>query len=321
MGMIVRACLALALLLAVSATATAREVKSTLAAGDSGAIWFNSAGSLTRVDAQTPLQRAEPIALSGDLQLPDGAGPFAAVVLAHGCSGIVPGQRAWVAVLREWGYATFLMDSFAGRGLTEVCSNAFRLTGIQRVPDAYGALALLQTHPRIDPARIVLMGFSHGGILAMGASTRWAKETFAPAGRPGFRAFVPFYPYCNASYPESGQVSAPLRVHTGEADDWTPAKPCADLVQHLRAGGQDAVITLYPGAAHGFDSPGLTLRHLPQVDNGADCFMRAPSILGPFAGAAANCLRKGAHIGGDPQALQAVRANIRRELAELLGQR
>ena len=28
---------------------------------------------------------------------------------------------------------------------------------------------------------VALIGFSHGGILTMGASTAWAKETFAPS--------------------------------------------------------------------------------------------------------------------------------------------
>jgi dienelactone hydrolase len=92
-----------------------------------------------------------------------------------------------------------VFDSFRGRNLIEVCTNARTLTGTQRIPDAYGALRILVTHPKIDPRRVALMGFSHGGILTIGASTVWAKETFAPSGQPAFRAFLPFYPYCGPS--------------------------------------------------------------------------------------------------------------------------
>jgi len=99
------------------------------------------------------------------------------------------------------------------------------MRALQRVPDAYGALRLLAAHPRIDPRRIALMGFSHGGALTMLASTAWAKDTYAAGGLPSFRAFFPFYPNCNPSFPERSRVSAPVRIHTGAADDWTPAKP------------------------------------------------------------------------------------------------
>src|SRR5262245_42167709 len=140
--MSVRAGLALAMLLLAADASAADDVKAALAATDVGVIRFASAGTLSRPDPQTPLSRGAPVALSGELALPEGNGPFAAVVLAHGCSGISGGVKAWAVVLREWGYASFVLDSFAGRDLTEVCTNAFKLTGTQRVPDAYGALAV-----------------------------------------------------------------------------------------------------------------------------------------------------------------------------------
>lgn len=316
--MSVPARLALATLLLAAGPAAAADVKAALDASDVGTIWFASAGTMNRPNPETAYQRGAPVTLVGDLQLPEGEGPFPVVVLAHGCNGPTANEDAWAAVLREWGYASFVLDSFLGRRLVEVCSNAFRLTGMQRVPDAYGALAVLQTHPRLDSTRIALMGFSHGGSLTMIAATQWAKQTFVPAGRPGFRAFLAFYPTCNAENPEVLAVSAPLRVHTGEADDWTPAKPCAARVHQLKAGGYDAEILVYPGVAHAFDVPGLSKRYLPHVDNGADCFIQGPSILGPFSGLASGCLRKGAHIGGDTAALEAARANVRRQLAGLL---
>ena len=314
----VRVDFALAILVFTTGVAAAADVKAVLDARDVGTIRFDSAGTLNRPGPETAYQRGAPVTLSGELALPEGAGPFPTVVLAHGCNGISGVDAAWAAVLREWGYASFTLDSFHGRRLVEVCSNALKLTGTQRVPDAYGALAVLQTHPRLDPRRIALMGFSHGGSLTMAAATQWAKQTFAPVDRAGFRVFLPFYPYCNTEYPEALAVSAPLRVHTGEADDWTPAKPCAAQVQRLKASGQDAEIVLYAGAAHAFDAPGLTKRYLPHVDSGADCFFKGPSILGPFSASASGCLRKGAHIGGDPAALEAARANVRLQLADLL---
>ena len=58
---------------------------------------------------------------SGTLAFPAGPGPVPAVVLMHGCSGIGASVRGWERELRAWGYATFVVDSFRGRGLREVC--------------------------------------------------------------------------------------------------------------------------------------------------------------------------------------------------------
>jgi dienelactone hydrolase len=296
-----------------------KDLKPALAATDSGTIWFASSDTLVRTPDGSQLVPGEAVAISGDLELPSGAGPFPAVILAHGCNGIGFTEAGWAAGLRKEGYATFVVDSFRGRGLSEVCTSALTLTGTQRVPDAYGALRILITHPRIDARRIALMGFSHGGILTLDASTQWAKTRFAPASPHAFRAFIAFYPYCNTTYPERERISAPLRIHTGELDDWTPARPCVRLVEALRAAGQDAAITVYPGAHHSFDGRAPLIR-LANVDSGADCEFRVPSILGPFPPrpAIAACLRKGATIGGNSAAAEQARRNVRAQLADLL---
>jgi dienelactone hydrolase len=297
-----------------------KEVKPNLTATDSGTVWFATAGSLVRTSDGSRFTTGSPVVISGELRLPSGAGPFPAVILAHGCGGIGGNVVAWASVLREWGYATFVVDSFGGRNLTEVCTSARTLTGTQRIPDAYGALRILVTHPKIDPRRVALMGFSHGGLLTMGASTAWAKETFAPSGRPAFRAFLPFYPYCNTVYPERERISAPVRIHSGEVDDWTPAGPCVRLVEILRASGQDATITVYPGASHGFDMSEVSFVRRTNVDSGADCAFQMASIMGPFPSASdtARCVRRGATVGFNREATEQARRNVRAQLAELL---
>ena len=288
---------------------------------DGSVIAFPSAGSLQRSADGRRFTPGGSASLSGELLFPEGSGPFPAVVLAHGCNGNRNVGAAWGPVLREWGYATFVIDSFRGRGITEVCTNGRILLPVQRVPDAYGALRLLAAHRKIDSRRIALMGFSHGGALTMLASTAWAKETYAAAGQPSFRAFFPFYPNCNAAFPERSRVSAPVRIHTGEADDWTPSRPCAELAASLQASGEDVAINVYPGAHHAFDQARGKI-FLPNVGNGADCFARLPSILGPFPAEAGRgppaCLKRGATVAGNPAAAAEARRNLRAQLAELL---
>jgi dienelactone hydrolase len=202
-----------------------------------------------------------------------------------------------------------------------VCGNALRLTGAERIPDAYAALALLARHPRIDSARVYLMGFSHGGIATLGAATTWARRRYAPPEGPAFRAFFPFYPYCNAIVPEMMEgLAGPVRVHIGELDDWTPARSCEELGALARSIGYDMQVTVYPGARHGFDAVGLPPAiYQRNVDNAATCTPRLASMMGPILNLfeLMGCMKKGATVGYHPEATERAREAMKRQLQNL----
>jgi dienelactone hydrolase len=284
-------------------------------------IRFESPESIALSADRSKYELAGPIALSGQLALPSGKGPFALVVLAHGCDGISPVETGWANLLGEWGYATLLLDSFTERGIEEVCTNAPALRPIQRVPDVYGALRTLGKHSRVDSRRVVLMGFSHGGAVALTAATAWAKAHFAPPERPAFRAFVSFYPSnCNVEYPERKSLSAPVRVHIGELDDWTPAAPCIRLVNEWKVSRQDVAISTYPGAHHAFDYPDLPHTRLADVDNGAGCTIRIAGPFGPLVPPVegVKCVKKGSTVAGNRGATGRAEQLVRQQLSELL---
>jgi len=144
------------------------------------------------------------------------------------------------------------------------------------------------------------MGFSHGGGTVLAAAAPWIARRYATPGGPAFRALIAFYPRCEARYPGT-PLAAPLRIHIGALDDWTPAPPCETLVAMLQRSGADARITVYPDSHHGFDST----RRGPPV--------RLPNVSVYGAG------RRGASVGPNPVAAQRARDNVRRELEELLG--
>ena len=310
--------LAMASLLALCGCASAPKGGSTSpSAGDVGTISFASTGSLDE-KSDGKLVPGAPVTISGDLQFPPGPGPFPAVVLAHGCGGIGYAEKTWVPFPHEWGYATFVVDSFKPRGLTSVCTNLRRLRSVRRIPDVYGALKVLATDPKIDAHRVALMGFSQGGVLTLLAATVWAKETYAPVAGASFRAFFPFYPYCNQRIPEQEHVSAPVRIHAGALDDWTPAKPCEELATSLRSASYDATIVVYPNAFHGFDEFGPVAR-LPNVDNLAKCYPKFATILAPVDPASiTGCMTKGATIGKNPAAVEQAKKNLREQLDVLM---
>lgn len=90
--------------------------------------------------------------LSAELFKPKGEGPFPAVLMLHGCSGIAPfadRYRQWGEDFRHWGYAALMLDSFSPRGLKN-CRSSTGGTVQERVKDAYMALRYLQ-NPAVYP--------------------------------------------------------------------------------------------------------------------------------------------------------------------------
>jgi dienelactone hydrolase len=210
------------------------------------------------------------------------------------------------------------VDSFGGRWLREICT-APGVTILERVADAYAGLRIISTHPRVDRSRIALMGFSHGGAVTLLGALAWARDRHVPPGGAAFRAFLPFYPVCAARFPELRRLAGPVRIHHGDADDWTPLAPCQEVAALMREHGQDATVTVYPGALHSFDNIGRAPQRLPGVRNPSGCRIELPSVETPVpAGELDRCLTRGATIGWNPEATEAARKNVLAQLAELL---
>lgn len=243
-----------------------------------------------------PVAVSRDLTLTGTLSLPATPTPVPAVVLMHGCGGVSGAMHAWARLLRGWGYAALVLDSFTARGLRRVCESA-GLTSEQRVDDAFAALQTLAAHPGIDAGRVALMGFSHGGGTVLTAAAPAIARRYAAPGGPRFRALVAFYPRCEGRYP-GAPLAAPLRIHIGALDDWTPAPPCETLAATLQGAGADVRITVYPDSHHAFDVP----RNGPPV-----------RLLNVGVG------RRGATVGPNPVERARARDNVRRELAEVLG--
>ncbi|UCF86071.1 MAG: dienelactone hydrolase family protein, partial [Desulfobacteraceae bacterium] len=184
---------------------------------------------------------SEPLILNGKLTKPQMKGPCPAVVLLHGCSGIMKVYEVWAERLTKWGYVTLQVDSLGTRGLSTVCSNPYLLGPETRAQDAYAAKSYLSGLSFVDSNRIAMVGWSHGGWTVL-------RELNNIRDSP-FRAAIAFYPYCDH---ELVNLNAPLLILIGEFDDWCPASFCS---AQMPSGDSDHEVSLkiYPGAYHGFD--------------------------------------------------------------------
>jgi dipeptidyl aminopeptidase/acylaminoacyl peptidase len=111
-----------------------------------------------------------PLTLRGYLRRPDGAGPFPAVVLLHGCGGSPESlDQLWGVRIAGWGYVTLTIDRFGPRGLKNTCRPGS--TPVDTAFDAYQALNFLVQQRFVDPSRVVAVGFSQGGWLGLSSSS------------------------------------------------------------------------------------------------------------------------------------------------------
>ena len=196
----------------------------------------------------------KPVTLAGELRLPrPGNDRLPAVVLLHSSGGISGGITDWAQDFNAMGVATFVVDSFTARGINNTVNDQSQLGRLAMTVDAYRALDLLSKHPRIDPARIALVGFSRGAQPTLYASLKRFQRMHGVAGQE-FAAYIPFYAACGTTYLEDDDVAGkPIRLFHGSSDDYNPVAPCRTYAARLKTAGKDVVLTEYAGAGHVFD--------------------------------------------------------------------
>jgi dienelactone hydrolase len=210
------------------------------------------AGALAIAACGEALQPTDParipayVGANGTFSRPQGSGPFATVVIMHGCGGPT-GHREWIGRLNAWGYATYYIDSFTPRRLKNVCAER-QFKGYQRVDDAYAALAHLRTRADVRGDRIGLIGFSHGADATAQVVTAAHAAT---ANVAPFAAAVAYYGGCRN---EKFGLATDLLILFGESDDWANVKACPRMLERQdRATQARLTIVTYPGAYHDFD--------------------------------------------------------------------
>lgn len=196
-----------------------------------------------------PVDSKDSATIRGHISKPEGNGPFPAVIIAHGCFGVEENQFEWAKRLNGWGYVTVIVDSFSPREVKSVCTAPSRVSPETRAYDLYGAAAYLRRQPFVNPQKIGLIGFSHGGWTALYA----AQSKFpAKAKEASLQAVIAYYPWC----PWLGlkETKTPLLVLMGKEDDWTPLRKCEKLLSGQKKDYKNQMsLIAYDHAHHAFD--------------------------------------------------------------------
>jgi uncharacterized protein len=206
--------------------------------------------------AQTFDRRA---ALVGELRIPVSDRERAPVVVIVNSSPGFDGRSAFYAEgLNAAGLASFEVDMFQGRGIPPWI--------VANMPHAFQALRWLARHPRVDGARVGIMGLSYGGQVAMLAASDEIVRTYAEPGQR-YAAHLANYPQCWALRKDRARVDKhykstffdavtgrPVHVLVGDRDGYGSLGTCREFLDALPAASKPYfAMTVYEGATFGWD--------------------------------------------------------------------
>jgi dienelactone hydrolase len=255
--------LAAGLLFAAGAAEAQTAVSDFKAGPPNGTYKFASATPATMPDLLRGGAEAPRADIVGHLFLPKGDAKVPAVILMHGSGGIYGAMTDyWPKQFTAAGIAVFSLDTFAPRGVKSTAEDQSQVPFVADIADVFAALNLLATHPRIDPSRIAIMGFSRGGIATWRAGVeRIIASRKLPDGLR-FAAHIPVYSGgCTGVFrlvvkPGTFTKAPMLWIH-GDADDYTPIGPCQEYAASIGKAGTPVEFVVLKGARHKFDADGL----------------------------------------------------------------
>jgi dienelactone hydrolase len=215
-----------------------------------------------------------PLTIAGELRLPETDRQCPAVLVCHGSDGVDVRGAFHIDALVAAGFATFEIDMWAARGTMRGATARPRSVP-STLPDAYAALDFLAAQPEIDPARIAIIGFSWGGVVAMLAATRRYTDDLAAPGQ-AFAAHAAFYPVLWSYNKAPGHdfadlTGAPVLIQAGADDAYDDPDVCEAFLDRLDPTTRAQVdLKVWPGATHAFDRdlPAKTIVD-PYAHNGA----------------------------------------------------
>jgi len=167
-----------------------------------------------------------------------------AVLMMHGCAGIVRGPAPDRIFFMEKGYAVFEPDSFARPGREPCGGDVLDM----RIEELGYALEKIRGLSWVDQERVFLVGVSEGGA----AVAAWDQ--------PGFTAHIIVANNCNGNRPHAPE-GTPVLAIIGEFDSISEGSGCD--VQRSVSGSSSVVI---PGGQH-------DISKMPETEQAIDAFL------------------------------------------------
>ena len=184
------------------------------------------------------------------LYIPNGKGPFPAILLLHASTGVVKINHTWANLLKEQGYIVYIIDSFKPRGWKDRESIGWEKATTAQLTDVAPAFQYLSHLSLVDSNRIGLLGFSMGGFDVLRVMERHPSPLEKFHTIP-FKVAASFYGVCHRLAAET-QLKNNTMIFIGDEDDRSTTKDCMQLIE--RSKSNNISIKIYKQSLHGFDN-------------------------------------------------------------------
>lgn len=183
----------------------------------------------------------------GYLALPGGGGP--GVLVIQEWWGLNPQLKGVADRLAAEGFVALAPDLYHGElaGHDEMDKAGQLMNSLppeRAARDMSGAITALLERPETTGDAVGVVGFCMGGMLALMISALEGDRVGAAA---------PFYGApLGEGAPDWTNLTAKVRGHFAENDDFFGPEPVKALEEELKGMGKDVEFTIYPGTGHAF---------------------------------------------------------------------
>ncbi len=185
-------------------------------------------------------------AAMGYLAIPEGDGPFPAVILIHEWNGLVDRVREVADAMAEQGYVALAADLYSGQVGTTPAENRVLMSEHLADPDAMianldAAARFLRERDDVT-GRVGTMGWCFGGGVAL---------TYALGGE-AHQATAIFYGSLVTDPEVLASIDHEVYGSFAEVDNGIPPETVNEFVSALRAAGVENDVHVYDEVNHGF---------------------------------------------------------------------
>jgi len=220
-------------------------------------IFFCCAGVALAAEGKKVSYQSGNETVSGILYLPQGNGPFPALVVIHEWWGLNEWVKEQATKLADEGYAALAIDLYRGKVATTPDDAHELMRGVPQdraTQDLLAATSFLRGQKNVDPARVGTIGWCMGGGYAFDLAVN----------DPRLKAAVINYGHLASTAETVKKINAAVLGIFGGQDKGIPVSSVREFETIMRQQGKKVEIVIFPDAGHAFENPNNKAGYRPE---------------------------------------------------------